>query len=281
MLLRDAAIVAPTVEVLGVRVSVLEMERTLDMLDRWITNGIRNYVCVTAVHGIMESRRDPTLREIHNRAGLVTADGMPLVWWSRLQGFSEARRVCAPDLLLACCERSITMGYRHFFYGGGEGVAQLLARRLTRRFPGLTVAGTYTPPFRPLTPQEDEGVVRLINDASPDIVWVGLGTPKQEYWMAQHVGRLEAPVLAGVGGAFDFHAGLTQRAPRWMQNSGLEWLFRLGAEPRRLWNRYLVDNPAFVWLALQQLWSPRADGKPAMAARAIGPAATQDGRRVA
>ena len=245
---------APAIDVLGVRVNVLDMDRTLDILDRWITEGLRRYVCVTGVHGVMESRRDERLRQIHNAAGLVTPDGMPLVWWARSQGWRHARRVYGPDLLLACCERSITTGYRHFFYGGGDGVADLLARRLGRRFSGLCVAGTYTPPFRPLTAAEDEEVVARINEAAPDIVWVGLSTPKQELWMAEHVGRLDAPVLIGVGAAFDFHAGLKRQAPRWVQQSGLEWAFRLGTEPRRLWKRYLKNNPEFVWLALQELW---------------------------
>jgi N-acetylglucosaminyldiphosphoundecaprenol N-acetyl-beta-D-mannosaminyltransferase len=245
---------APAIDVLGVRVNVLDLDRTLDIFDRWITEGHREYVCVTGVHGVMESRRDERLRQIHNEAGLVTPDGMPLVWWARSQGWRYARRVYGPDLLLACCERSITAGYRHFFYGGGDGVADLLARRLSRRFPGLCIAGTYTPPFRPLTPEEDDEVVARINEAAPDIVWVGLSTPKQEHWMAEHAGRLDVPVLIGVGAAFDFHAGLKPQAPRWMQQSGLEWLFRLGTEPRRLWKRYLMNNPGFVWLALQELW---------------------------
>jgi N-acetylglucosaminyldiphosphoundecaprenol N-acetyl-beta-D-mannosaminyltransferase len=266
----------PRVDVLGVGVSVLDIEQTLDILDRWITEGHRDYVCVTGVHGVMESRRDDTLRQIHNRAGLVSADGMPLVWWSRLRGWRHARRVYGPDLLLACCERSITTGYRHFFYGGGEDVADLLARRLGRRFPGLVVAGTYTPPFRPLTPEEDEDVVGRINDAAPDIVWVGLSTPTQEYWMAQHVGRLQAPVLVGVGAAFDFHAGLKPQAPRWMQQSGLEWLFRMATEPRRLGRRYLVNNPAFLWLAMQELLRPA----PAIETPAAAPA-HPDGRSLA
>jgi N-acetylglucosaminyldiphosphoundecaprenol N-acetyl-beta-D-mannosaminyltransferase len=271
----------PCVDVLGVRVSVLDIERALDVIDNWVTGGHRNYICISGVHGVMESRRDETLRHIHNRAGLVTADGMPLVWWSRLQGWSDARRVYGPDLMLACCERSITTGYRHFFYGGAEGVADLLALRLSRRFPGLIVAGTYTPPFRPLAPQEDEDVVDMINAASPDIVWVGLGTPKQEYWMAEHVGRLQAPVLIGVGAAFDFHAGLKPQAPRWMQHSGLEWLFRLGTEPRRLWKRYLVNNPAFLWLAVQALWRSAPEPDRAIAAPAIASTAAGEGRRVA
>jgi N-acetylglucosaminyldiphosphoundecaprenol N-acetyl-beta-D-mannosaminyltransferase len=250
----SAAAPPPRVDVLGVQVSALDMDHTLDVLDHWITTGRHQYVCVTGVHGVMESRRDETLRAVHNNAGLVTPDGMPLVWWAKTRGYSHVRRVYGPDLLLACCERSLTAAYRHFFYGGGDGVADLLARRLTKRFPGLAIAGTYTPPFRPLAPEEDADVVRRINESGADIVWVGLSTPKQEFWMADHLGRIEAPVMIGVGAAFDFHAGLKRQAPLWMQHSGLEWLFRLATEPRRLWKRYLANNPAFVWLALEELW---------------------------
>jgi N-acetylglucosaminyldiphosphoundecaprenol N-acetyl-beta-D-mannosaminyltransferase len=183
---------------------------------------------------------------------MVTPDGMPLVWLSRLWGNPSVQRVCGPDLLPACCARGVRTGLRHFFYGAAEGVAGRLAERLRSRFPGLAVVGTYSPPYRPLTAAEDEEVVQRINDAEPDIVWVGLSTPKQERWMAAHVGRLSAPVLLGVGAAFDIHAGLVPRAPGWIQRTGLEWLFRLGAEPRRLWRRYLINNPAFVWhVALQ------------------------------
>ena len=244
----------PRVDVLGVRVSAINMPQALDTIDEWITTGARRYVCVTGVHGVMESRRDSQLQEIHNRAGLVTPDGMPLVWWTKSSGWTHTRRVYGPDLLLACCDRSIATGYRHFFYGGEAGVADLLARRLSARFPGLAIAGTYTPPFRPLTKTEDADVVQRINESCADIVWVGLGTPKQEYWMAEHLNRIDAPVMIGVGAAFDIHAGLKKQAPLWMQQSGLEWSFRLATEPRRLWKRYFYNNPAFVWTALQHIW---------------------------
>jgi N-acetylglucosaminyldiphosphoundecaprenol N-acetyl-beta-D-mannosaminyltransferase len=238
--------------ILGVGVSAIEMERALDTIESWIVLHDAQYVCVTGVHGVMESMHDDSLRRIHNRAGMVTPDGMPLVWLSRLWGSPKVRRVCGPDLLMECCNRGLAKGLRHFFYGGAEGVADLLSARLQSRNPGLIVAGTYCPPFRPMTEDEDNAVVQLINDARPDIVWVGLSTPKQERWMASHVGRLSAPVLVGVGAAFDMHAGLKPRAPAWMQRSGLEWLFRLRIEPRRLWRRYLLNNPAFVWhVALQ------------------------------
>jgi N-acetylglucosaminyldiphosphoundecaprenol N-acetyl-beta-D-mannosaminyltransferase len=253
-LLDSPTALVPRVDVLGVQVSAVNMDQALDVLDHWITSGSQQYVCVTGVHGVMESRREEQLQRIHNSAGLVTPDGMPLVWWSRAAGHGQAGRVYGPDLMLACCERSLTTGYRHFFYGGNDGVADLLARRLAKRLPGLAVAGTYTPPFRKLTAEEDADVITRINESGADIVWVGLSTPKQEYWMAEHVGRIEAPVMIGVGAAFDFHAGLKKQAPQWIQQSGFEWLFRLGTEPRRLWKRYLRNNPEFVYLAMQDAW---------------------------
>lgn len=238
--------------ILGVGVSAIQMEKALDTIDNWIAVGDAQYVCVTGVHGVMESMHDASLRRIHNQAGMVTPDGVPLVWLSRLWGNPQVRRVCGPDLMLECCDRGLPKGLRHFLYGGGEGVADLLSEKLQSRNQGLKIVGTYCPPFRPLTEDEDREVVHLINDAQPDIVWVGLSTPKQERWMASHVGRLSAPVMVGVGAAFDMNAGLKPRAPKWMQRSGLEWLFRLGLEPRRLWRRYLLNNPAFVWhVALQ------------------------------
>ncbi len=242
----------PRANILGVEVSAINMAMALRAIEGWIARREPRYICITGVHGVMESQRDEELRRIHNAAGLVTPDGMPLVWLSRRMGFRHVERVYGPDLLLAVCERSIAWGSRHFFYGGAPGVAETLVVRLQSRFPGLRLAGTYSPPFRPLTPQEDWAVVERINTAQPDIVWVGMSTPKQERWMAEHVGRLSAPVLVGVGAAFDFHAGLKRQAPRWMQTSGLEWFFRLLMEPRRLWRRYLINNPWFLWLVLLQ-----------------------------
>jgi N-acetylglucosaminyldiphosphoundecaprenol N-acetyl-beta-D-mannosaminyltransferase len=244
---------APKANILGVRVSAINMEMALSTIDEWITRQDPHYVCVTGVHGIMESQRDGVLHRIHNAAGLVTPDGMPLVWLSWLMGFRHVERVYGPDLMLAVCEHSAKQGYRQFFYGGAPGVAEKLAARLQSRFPGLQVSGFYAPPFRPLTPEEDQAVVEQINAAQPDILWVGISTPKQERWMAEHVGRLCAPVLIGVGAAFDFHAGIKKQAPRWMQKGGLEWLFRLLTEPRRLWRRYLTNNPLFLWLVLLQV----------------------------
>lgn len=240
------------VNVLGVKVSAINMPRAIEVIDSWVQSREQHFVTITGVHGIMESQRDSTLRDIHNRAGLITPDGMPLVWISHRRGWKNVSRVYGPDLLLEVCNVSTDRGYRHYFYGGAPGVADQLATRLQTRFPGLQVAGTYCPPFRPLTPEEDAEMIEEINAANPDIVWVGLSTPKQERWMNAQVGRLNAPVMVGVGAAFDFHAGLKAQAPRWMQRNGLEWLFRLSTEPRRLWKRYLVNNPSFVALILMQ-----------------------------
>jgi N-acetylglucosaminyldiphosphoundecaprenol N-acetyl-beta-D-mannosaminyltransferase len=238
--------VTPRVDVLGVGVSAIDMTMALDLIGRWVANGEHHYVCVTGVHGIMESQRDPHLRDVHNRSGLTTPDGMPLVWAGRAAGAHRMDRVYGPDLMLALCEMASARGISSYFYGGRPGVADRLAGRLQARYPGLRVAGTFAPSFRELSTAEDDQVVGLINQARPDVVWVGLGTPKQELWMAAHAPRLDASVLIGVGAAFDIHAGLLPQAPRWMQRSGLEWAFRLGHEPRRLWRRYAYNNPRFV-----------------------------------
>ncbi|HET9011447.1 MAG TPA: WecB/TagA/CpsF family glycosyltransferase [Gemmatimonadaceae bacterium] len=243
----------PRVNVLGVGVSAINMELALATIGGWVEGGTPHYVCVSGVHGVIESQRSASLRHIHNAAGLVTPDGMPLVWIGRVVVGPHVDRVYGPDLMLACCERFVSRGYRHFLYGGAPGVPEQLAARLQARMPGLIIAGTYSPPFGAISPEQDEDIVRMINEAEPDLVWVGLSTPKQERWMHEHRARLSAPVLLGVGAAFDFHAGLKRQAPRWMQRNGLEWLFRLLSEPRRLGRRYLVNNPQFVWLLLRQV----------------------------
>lgn len=242
----------PRANILGVGVSAITLPQAVDTIAGWIARREANYVCVSGVHGVMESQDDDALRRIHNAAGLVTPDGMPLVWLSRRQGFPGVERVYGPDLMLAVCERSAASGWRHFLYGGAPGVAEKLAARLGARFPGLHIVDMYCPPFRPLTTAEDETLVARLRAAQADVVWVGLSTPKQERWMHDHVGRVGAPVLVGVGAAFDFHAGLKRQAPRWMQQRGLEWFFRLVTEPRRLWRRYAINNPRFVWSILGQ-----------------------------
>jgi N-acetylglucosaminyldiphosphoundecaprenol N-acetyl-beta-D-mannosaminyltransferase len=242
----------PRVNILGVAISAMTMAQAVAQISAWVEGRARQYVSVCTVHTIMECRRDAAMRRAVNGAGLATPDGMPLVWLSRRNSRTPVSRVYGPDLMLAVMELSSRTGYRHYFYGGAEGVPQQLAGALSRRFPGLTVAGGYSPPFRPLTPAEEAESIARINQAAPDIVWVGLGTPKQDLWMARHRPALTAPVLIGVGAAFDFHTGRLPQAPRWMQSTGLEWLFRLAQEPTRLWPRYLVYNPLFVASVLLQ-----------------------------
>ena len=241
------------VNILGVGISAIHMDLALAQIGAWVARRDRQYVCVTSVHGIMESRHSPELRRVLNRAGMVTPDGMPLVWISRLHGCAQVRRVYGPDLLLAACQRSLTTGWGHYFYGGGPGVAETLAAHLSQRFSGLKVCGFEAPPFRPLTEAEDRAAIERINASGAGLLWVGLGAPKQELWLAAHLGQITVPVMLGVGAAFDFHAGLKPQAPLWMQRTGLEWLFRLASEPHRLWKRYLINNPAFIVLAALQL----------------------------
>ena len=242
----------PRVNILGVGISAITMPQVLDHISAWIDHRAREYVSVCTVHTVMECQKDVVMRRAVNSAALATPDGMPLVWLGRARSGVKVSRVYGPDLMLALCELSIERGYSHYFYGGAEGVPALLAARLQKRFPGLNVTGTYSPPYRPLAAAEDAHIVEQINRAAPDLVWVGLGTPQQDLWMASHRDRLSAPVLIGVGAAFDFHTGRIPQAPKWMQNNGLEWLFRLVQEPRRLWYRYLVYNPLFVGLVLLQ-----------------------------
>jgi N-acetylglucosaminyldiphosphoundecaprenol N-acetyl-beta-D-mannosaminyltransferase len=238
--------VIPRVDVLGVGVSAVDPQSAVRVIREWVENGSRNFVCVRDVHGIIAAQRDPDLMRIHQSAGMVTPDGMPLVWCGRLAGASWMRRVYGPDLMLNVCKESEASGWRHFLYGAGEGVAEELAENLRSWLPDIDIVGTHTPPFRELNEEEAKEVASMINSARPDIVWVGLSTPKQERWMSRFRSMLDAPVLIGVGAAFDMHAGRVPQAPRWVQSSGFEWLFRLSVEPRRLWRRYVRVIPSFI-----------------------------------
>jgi N-acetylglucosaminyldiphosphoundecaprenol N-acetyl-beta-D-mannosaminyltransferase len=240
--------------ILGVGVSAVNMRMAVSQIEEWVTRREPNYVIATPVNCIVECLRDETLRGIYNRAGMITPDGMPLVWVSKLMGHAHVNRVYGPDLMLALCQRSLQSGLRHFFYGGWPPeVLNKLTVKLRNKYPGIQIAGSYSPPFRELTLDEDAQIVEKINAAQPDIVWIGLGSVKQDYWAASHVGKLVAPVLIAVGAAFDFHSGRKPQAPRWMMRVGLEWLFRFASEPRRLGRRYVRDNPIFVWKMLLQI----------------------------
>jgi len=241
------------VNVLGVGVSAINPEQAMRQIDAWVRAREPSYVCVCTVHGVMDCRRSPELRRIFNTAGMVTPDGMPLVWLGRSQ-YPHVSRVYGPDLMLAELERSAATGQRHFLYGGASGVGERLAGRMRARFPAVQIVGIMEPPFASIEQLCTPETAQEINAARPDVVWVGIGSPKQELWMARMRALLDAPVLIGVGAAFDFHSGTVRQAPPWMQRIGLEWLFRLVSDPRRLWRRYLVDNPWFIWaVALQRL----------------------------
>lgn len=237
----------PSFEILGVRVHVVEMAETIEHLHSWIGDrqSRARVVAVTAMHGVAAARRDAAFRRVLNSADLVVADGTPLVWVGRIKGHRFRRRVSGCDLVDNFC-RDSGGAYRHFFYGGTPGAAELLAHTLRDRF-GILVAGTYTPPFRPLTNAEESELAAVVERASPDVLWVGLSTPKQETWMYQHRHKLKVPLMLGVGAAFDLNSGNVRRAPVWMRDHGLEWLFRLAVEPRRLWKRYLITIPHALW----------------------------------
>lgn len=235
----------PQGDVLGIPVRALSMAQMLDMIDEWIALGTRQFICTVDVHALMESQADDDIRKIYNSA-VVAADGMPIVWLLRRHGFPTAERVCGPDLLSALFRRSEARGYRHFLYGASPQTLAGLRDRLTRDFPFARIVGTYSPPFRALSGVEDAQVVDTINAARADIVWVGLGAPKQDRWMAAHRAVLQAPVLIGVGAAFDMLAGAVRRAPLILQRSGCEWLFRIVQEPRRLFMRYVKSNSLFA-----------------------------------
>jgi N-acetylglucosaminyldiphosphoundecaprenol N-acetyl-beta-D-mannosaminyltransferase len=238
----------PRYNVLGVGVSALTLAEATDLIVGARGQKRLGYVCLCTVNGIAEAGKDPEFRRIFNDSWLTTPDGMPIVW----MGPRSVERVYGPDLMLAVCDGGRAAGLRHFFYGGHPGVATDLAERLSSRVPGLQVAGAFSPPFRDLSDKELAALKSEVAAAQPDIVWVGLGTPKQERFMAGAGRGLEAGLLIGVGAAFDFHAGRIRQAPRWVQRSGLEWLFRLCVEPRRLARRYLTTNPLFIARAAGQ-----------------------------
>jgi N-acetylglucosaminyldiphosphoundecaprenol N-acetyl-beta-D-mannosaminyltransferase len=236
-----------TVEVLKIPLAVIDYDQTLDWIDSMVAQRRRGYVIPATVHAVMVAREDAETAEAMDGAALTVPDGQPLVWAMRMLGHPEASRVYGPDLMGRCCERAAENGTRMFLYGGrNQGALVQLALNLRRSYPGIKIVGGYSPPYRQLDEDERAAVATEINRSGADIVWVGIGQPKQEKWMAEMRDQLDAPVLIGVGAAFDFHAGLVPQAPSWMQVVGLEWAFRLAHEPRRLWRRYYRYNPRFV-----------------------------------
>lgn len=240
-------------DVLGVGIDSVNMREAVHAADDLIDRGRQGYICVTGVHGVMEAREDAALRQILNASFMTVPDGMPLVWIGRWLGHRSIDRVYGPDFMSEFCSLSVSRGYRHFLYGGKPGVAEHLAEVLTRRYPGLQIAGTCTPPFGPLSPEQETELIERVARSRPHVLWVGLSTPKQERFMARYLSRLDVNLMAGVGAAFDIHTGGIRDAPQWMKRAGLQWMHRLLQEPRRLGRRYLINNPRFLWLISLQL----------------------------
>lgn len=234
------------VNILGVAVDTIPFDRAVQAIEEMVKAGETHYVCVNSTQDIMIAQKDARFRKIVNQADLAPPDGWPVVWALRANGCEQKGRVTGPDLMLAVCERGVAKGFSHYFYGGAEGVPELLGKKLAEKFPGLKVAGGYSPPFRPLTPEEDLQVIDMLNASGADILWVGISTPKQHFWIEEHLGKIKIPLMFAVGAAFDFHSGRVQRAPLWMQHYYLEWFHRLCKEPRRLGKRYLNYLPGFA-----------------------------------
>lgn len=235
----------PTCEIMGVNIAVTDMAKTVDMITDNINEWRGRYICVSNVHTTVTASEDDEYKEIQNEAVMALPDGGPLSKFSREQGFANAERVTGPDLMKEILQVSGKHGWRHFFYGSTQETLDMLKEKLDERYPGAVVAGMYSPPFRSLTPQEDADIVEMINEAKPDFVWVGLGAPKQERWMAAHKKRVQA-LMIGVGAAFDYEAGNIKRAPQWMQKCSLEWLYRLFQDPKRLFKRYFDTNIKYL-----------------------------------
>ena len=240
------------IRILGSRAALTDYSEVMHLFDRWISEGGAHQVCIANVHTTVLGSEDEKFQKVTNSAGLVTMDGKPLVWAAKLKGNSNASRVSGPDLMMKVFEVSEKNQYRHFLYGGAAGVPEKLKEILETRFPGVKIVGVYSPPYRELTTEEDNAVVSMINAANPDFLWVGLGAPKQENFIHDHLDRIDVPVQLGVGAAFDFLGGAKKNAPRWMQKIGMEWALRLVSEPKRLWKRYLMHNPRFIVFFIRQ-----------------------------
>jgi N-acetylglucosaminyldiphosphoundecaprenol N-acetyl-beta-D-mannosaminyltransferase len=251
----------PGFHLLGVRVDATQIPDVIAKLETWIARKeIRRFVVVANTHVVMEARQDVAFKKMINSADLCVPDGMPLIWCGQLRGHQLKRRVYGPELMITFCRETASKGYRHFLYGGAPEVTNQLVKQLQQSCPGIQIAGFDSPPFRPLTPEEDEEAIRKINDARPDVLWVGLGCPKQERWIFDHRDRLTVRAMVAVGQAFDLLSGQKKPAPGWMSEHGLEWLFRLLQDPRRLWRRYLIYNTKFIYsVSLEFLGIKRFD----------------------
>jgi N-acetylglucosaminyldiphosphoundecaprenol N-acetyl-beta-D-mannosaminyltransferase len=242
----------PKANILGIGVDAVNMNQAVARIAHNLRQQIKGYVCLCNVYGVMEAKRNPSLAKIYAAAALAAPDGMPTVWVGRCQGLPMRERVAGPDLMLELMNREDFRGYTHFFCGGKPGVAEELRERLVARYPWVQIIGTHTPPFRPMSRAEEKEFIARINDLRPDIIWVGISTPKQERFMARYLGSLDTTLMIGVGAAFDFHTGRIADCAQWIKSAGLQWLHRLLQDPKHLWKRYLRNNPAFIFhIALQ------------------------------
>lgn len=241
-------------QVLGARIHALNWEDALSTIDRWATTRSSRYVCLCNAHSVVTANGNSEFRKVINHADMALPDGAPVAWMLRREGFSSQQRLPGPELMGRYCELAVVRSRPIFLYGSRAKTLAELQNKLLVSFPGLQVLGAYSPPFRSLTPEEDAHIIKIINNSGAGVVFVGLGCPKQEFWMAEHRDRITA-VMIGVGAAFDWYAGSMARAPSWMQNLGLEWLHRLISEPRRLWRRYVITNTLFIFGAAKQILS--------------------------
>ncbi len=242
------------ISVAGVRVDMVQIADVINAMEGWIAEKeYGNYIVVSNAYDVITNSKDDKIKEAANNSSLTIPDGISLILLARLHGYPLKKRAYGPDLMLDFLKLAEVKGYSNFFYGSTQETLNLLVNNLKRRFPHLNIVGNYSPPFRDLTDKEKEKIVGIINNASPDVLWVGLGTPKQQLWMYEHKDKLKVQAMAGVGAAFDFLAGTKYQAPRWIRDNGFEWLFRLVTEPKRLWRRYLIGNSRFAWLFFKEL----------------------------
>ena len=246
-----------TITILGVKVSRVNLQRAYDQVAEWVATKHRTYVCVAPVSTLVDAQRNQDYARVVNAAGMLTPDGMPVVWLARSKGGADVERTYGPDLMHQICDAGRERGLRHFFYGGTESTLEKLRHRLESLYPGIQIAGTCAPPFRSKALVEDADTLRMLNESQADVLWIGLGSPKQDFWMDLNRPHLHAPVIIGAGAAFDFLAGVKPQAPIWMRRNGLEWLFRLASEPRRLWRRYLIGNSLFLSYVLRDFLRPK------------------------
>jgi N-acetylglucosaminyldiphosphoundecaprenol N-acetyl-beta-D-mannosaminyltransferase len=262
----------PKANVLGIGIDAVNMQQALARIAEELERDRNGYVCLAGVHGVMEAQRDPRLAEIFAGAALIAPDGMPTVWVGHHQGHAKMERVTGPDLMLEVMRRDEFLGCTHFFYGGKEGIAEELREQLRTRFPYVQIVGTYTPPFGPLSAEQETELIELVSRLQPDIIWVGISTPRQERFMAHYLPLLDTKLMFGVGAAFDFHTGRIADCDEWIKRCGMQWLHRLMQDPKHLWKRYLRNNPVFLWSIFLQLTGlkvypppPRPEPRPALA----------------